>query len=143
MKITNLAGRLLFSLIFLLSGFSLFSTATIGYTASKGVPLAAVLVPIAGVLDVLGALSIMLGYKTRIGAAMIIVFLVPVTFVFHSFWTVADPGARQAEMIEFMKNISILGGAFIFLVHGGGAYSIDSRVKTHAQELQPEYAGKR
>ena len=97
MKITVLAGRLLFSLIFLLSGLSLFSPATAAYTASQGVPLAKVLVPVAGVLSVMGAISIFLGYKTRIGALMLIVFLVPVTLVFHPFWRVADAGAYSLD----------------------------------------------
>ena len=143
MKISNLAGRLLFALIFLLSGPTLFSAGSAGYAASQGVPLASVLVPVAGVLALVGALSIILGYKTRIGAAMIIVFLVPVTFVFYHFWTVADPGARQNDMIEFLKNMSMLGGAFIFLVSGAGAYSLDARAKGHSQELRPGYANKR
>ena len=142
MKFTALAGRLLFSLIFLLSGPTLFSAGSAGYAASQGVPLASVLVPVSGVLSLVGALSIILGYKTRLGAAMIIVFLVPVTFVFHHFWTVADPGARQNDMIEFLKNMSMLGGAFILLINGAGAYSLDSRAKTHSQELQPGYANK-
>jgi putative oxidoreductase len=138
MKITALAGRLLFSLIFLLSGFSLFSSASAGYAASQGVPLASVLVPVSGVLAILGAVSIMVGYKTRIGAAMLVVFLVPVTLVFHHFWTVTDPGTRQTEMIEFLKNISMLGGSLMILVHGPGAYSLDSRAKTPSHRLQPE-----
>ena len=124
-----LVGRLLFALIFLPSGPGLFSAAEIGYAASQGVPLAGVLVPISGILCIVGGLSILLGYKTRIGAAMIIVFLVPVTFVFHHFWTVADPGARQMGMIDFLKNISIVGGAMMILVHGAGGYSLDSRGK--------------
>ena len=127
MKIAALAGRLLFSMIFLLSGASLFGTATVGYAASQGVPLASVLVPISGVMCILGGISILLGYKTSIGAILIVVFMVPVTLVFHSFWNVADPAARQTQMIEFLKNISILGGALIFLVHGAGPYSLDSR----------------
>ena len=130
MKIAALVGRLLFSLVFLISGLTLFSAADIGYAASQGVPLAAVLVPISGVLSVLGGLSILLGYKTRIGAAMIIVFLVPVTLVFHHFWTVTDPGARSIQMVDFMKNISILGGSLMILVHGPGEFSLDSRAKT-------------
>lgn len=142
MKFTVLAGRLLFSLIFLLSGFSLFSAASASYAASQGVPLATVLVPVSGIFSIVGAVSIMLGYKTRIGAALIIVFLVPVTLVFHHFWTVADPGAREMGMIDFMKNMSMLGGAMIILVHGGGAYSLDSRAKSHSSELRPGYANK-
>jgi putative oxidoreductase len=129
MKIMALVGRLLFALIFLPSGLGLFSAAEIGYVASQGVPLAGVLVPISGILCVVGGLSIILGYKTRIGATMIIVFLVPVTLVFHHFWTVADPGARQMGMIDFLKNISIVGGAMMIFVHGAGAYSLDSRAK--------------
>jgi putative oxidoreductase len=129
MKITALVGRLLFSLIFLPSGLGLFTSAEIGYTASQGVPLAGILVPIAGILCIVGGLSIILGYKARIGAAMIILFLVPVTLVFHHFWTIADPGARQMSMVDFLKNISILGGAIMILVHGAGPYSLDSRQK--------------
>jgi putative oxidoreductase len=142
MKITILVGRLLFSLIFLLSGPTLFSSATAGYAASQGVPLATILVPVSGVLSVLGALSIILGYKARIGAAMIIVFLLPVTLVFHHFWTIVDPGARETEMIEFLKNISMLGGAIVILIHGAGPYSLDSRAKRNPHELQPQYANK-
>jgi putative oxidoreductase len=75
--------------------------------------------------------SILIGYKTRIGAAMIIVFLVPVTLVFHHFWTVADPTARSIQMVDFMKNISILGGSLMILVHGPGECSLDARAKRH------------
>jgi putative oxidoreductase len=129
MKVAALAGRLLFSLVFLISGLTLFSAADIGYAASEGLPLAGVLVPVSGVLSILGGVSILIGYKTRIGATMIIVFLVPVTLLFHHFWTVTDPGARSIQMVDFMKNISILGGALMILVHGPGEYSLDSRAR--------------
>jgi putative oxidoreductase len=129
MKVAALTGRLLFSLVFLISGLTLFSAADIGYAASQGLPLAGVLVPVSGVLSILGGLSILIGYKTRIGAAMIIVFLVPVTLVFHHFWTVTDPVTRSIQMVDFMKNISILGGALMILIHGPGEYSLDSRAK--------------
>jgi putative oxidoreductase len=142
MKITILVGRFLFSVIFLLSGPTLFSSASAGYAASQGVPLANILVPVSGVLCILGSLSIILGYKARIGAAMIIVFLLPVTLVFHHFWTMADPGARENEMIEFLKNISMLGGAIVILIHGAGPYSLDSKIKNNPPELQPQYANK-
>ena len=143
MKITILVGRLLFSLIFLLSGPTLFSPASAGYAASQGVPLANILVPVSGVLSILGAVSIILGYKARVGAAMLIVFLLPVTLVFHHFWTITDPGARETEMIEFLKNISMLGGAIVILIHGAGPLSLDSRAKNTPPELQPQYANKR
>jgi putative oxidoreductase len=127
MKITALIGRVLFSLIFFFSGFSLFSAATIGYTASQGVPLAGLLVPLSGMMSIVGSISIMLGYKTRIGAVLTAIFLVPVTLVFHHFWTIADPGTRETQMIDFMKNISMLGGSLILFVHGAGPFSLDAR----------------
>jgi putative oxidoreductase len=129
MKLIALTGRILFSLIFFFAGLPLFGPATAAYASSQGVPLANVLVPIAGVLSVLGSVSLFLGYKTRIGAAMIVLFLVPVTIVFHHFWTIADAQARGMAMIDFMKNTSILGGALILLVQGPGAYSLDLRSK--------------
>lgn len=122
-----LAGRLLFSLIFLLSGLSLFSAGTAAYAASKGVPAASFLVPLSGVMAVVGALSIILGFKARIGALLIILFLVPVSIAMHPFWQITDAALRQNDMVNFMKNLSMLGGALYLFVHGTGAYSLDAR----------------
>ena len=134
MKLTALAGRLLFSLIFLLSGLSHFSAATIGYAASQGVPFPNILVPLSGLLAIAGALSIILGYKARVGALLIIVFLVPVSFAMHPFWNVADPMMRQLQMSMFMKNLSMLGGSLYILAQGAGAYSLDARKHTHHRQ---------
>jgi len=59
-------------------------------------------------MEIVGALSIILGYKARIGALLIIIFLIPVTFIFHQFWTIQDQMAKQIDMIDFFKNISML-----------------------------------
>jgi putative oxidoreductase len=126
MKLASLAGRLLFSLVFLTSGLSHFSAATIGYAAAQGVPFANVAVPLSGSIALAGALSIILGYKARIGAVLIIVFLIPISLVMHAFWNVADPMMHQMQMIMFMKNVSMLGGALFIMVHGSGPWSLDS-----------------
>lgn len=126
MNFIPLAGRILFSLIFVMSGLNHFSKATIDYAGSQGVPLANILVPISGVLAILGGLSIILGFKTRIGAVLIVLFLVPVTFMMHNFWTVTDPQAHQMQMIHFMKNLSMLGGALIIMYWGGGPLSVST-----------------
>lgn len=131
MKITVLAGRALFSLIFLISGLGLFSTQTIGYAASQGVPFAGILVPHSGVLAIAGAVSIIVGYKARIGALPIIVFLVPVSFAMHPFWNVPDPTLHQVQLINFMKNLSMLGGSLYILGQGAGPYSLDARQHAH------------
>ncbi|PZF74905.1 DoxX family protein [Taibaiella soli] len=127
MKYALLIGRILFALIFLMSGPGHFSAATIGFAASKGVPMASVLVPLSGVIEIIGGLSILLGYKTKWGALLLIVFLIPVTFTLHAFWNVADPMMKQMDMAAFMKNISMLGAALMISYFGAGPVSIDNK----------------
>jgi putative oxidoreductase len=119
-------GRLLFALIFLMAGANHFNKQTIGYAASQGVPLASIAVPLAGVLAIAGGLSILLGYRAKLGAWLIVLFLVPVTFMMHKFWTVQDPIMAQIQMIMFMKNISMLGGALLISQFGAGPFSLDA-----------------
>lgn len=125
MKFVPLLGRILFSCIFILSSFNHFNNQTIQYAANAGVPFASLLVPLSGLLALFGGLSILLGYKTRFGAWLIILFLIPVTLTMHRFWGVADPGAARMQMIMFMKNLSMLGGAFLIYYFGPGPYSLD------------------
>jgi putative oxidoreductase len=120
-------GRLLFTTIFLMSGVGHFSKQTIGYAASKGVPLASIAVPLSGVLALAGGLSVLLGYRARLGAWLIILFLVPVTLMMHNFWAVKDPMMAQMQMIMFMKNLSMLGGALLITQFGAGPLSLDGR----------------
>jgi putative oxidoreductase len=127
MKYLVLSGRLFYSLIFLLSSFNHFSTSTIEYAASKGVPMASILVPAAGIIAFAGSLSIILGYKAKLGAWLIVVFLIPVTLMMHNFWALTDATMREMQQINFMKNLSMLGGAFIIAYFGAGPISIDSR----------------
>jgi putative oxidoreductase len=122
-----LAGRFLFVLIFLWAGPNHFSTQSIAYVASQGVPLASVAVPLSGILALAGGLSVLLGYRARVGAWLIALFLVPVTFMMHKFWAVPDPMMAQMQMIMFMKNISMLGGALLISQFGAGPLSLDAR----------------
>jgi len=120
-------GRFLFALIFLMAGANHFNKQTIGYAASQGVPLAAIAVPLSGVLAIAGGLSILLGYRAKLGAWLIVLFLVPVSFMMHKFWTVQDPMMAQVQMILFMKNVSMLGGALLISHFGAGPLSLDAR----------------
>ncbi len=124
---TVVLGRLLFAAIFLMSGLNHFSRQTIGYAAAQGVPLASIAVPLSGLIAVAGGLSILLGYRAKLGAWLIVLFLVPVTLMMHQFWTVKDPMMAQMQMIMFMKNISILGGALLITHFGAGPLSLDAR----------------
>ena len=121
-------GRLLFVLIFLTAGFNHFSGQTIAFAASQGVPLANVLVPLSGIIALVGSLSILLGYRAKLGAWLIVLFLIGVTPL-HKFWGIADPMMQQMQMVMFMKNVAMLGGALLITQFGSGPWSLDSRQK--------------
>ncbi len=120
-------GRFLFALIFLMAGANHFNKQTIGYAASQGVPLASILVPLSGVIAIAGGLSILLGYRAKLGAWLLVLFLIPVSLMMHKFWTVQDPMMAQLQMILFMKNVSMLGGALLISHFGAGPFSLDAR----------------
>ncbi len=120
-------GRLFFVLIFLMAGPRHFLSATAAFAASQGVPLASIAVPISGVLAIAGGLSILLGYRARLGAWLIVLFLLCITPMMHNFWAVTDPMMHQMQLIMFMKNLSMLGGALIISQLGSGPWSLDSR----------------
>lgn len=120
-------GRVLFGLIFVFFGLNHFSPSMAGYAASTGVPLASIAVPLSGVMAVAGGLSVILGYKTRLGALLLALFLVPVTFMMHAFWKATDPMTAMTQQIMFLKNISMLGGALLLVQRGAGPYSLDAR----------------
>jgi putative oxidoreductase len=120
-------GRLLFVAIFLMSGPMHFSGKMIEHAASQGVPLASVAVPLSGLIALAGGLSILLGYKARIGAWLLVLFLVPVTLAMHPFWGVTDPMMQQIQMVMFLKNVSMLGAALMITYFGSGPFSLDAR----------------
>ena len=122
-----LLGRVLFAGIFLIFGPAHFTKQLIGYAASQGVPLASILVPLSGLLAVTGGLSILLGYRAKLGAWLIVIFLVPVTLMMHKFWAINDPMMAQVQMVMFMKNMAILGGALLISQFGAGPFSLDAR----------------
>jgi putative oxidoreductase len=121
------AGRVLFSLIFLMASLGHFSAQSIGYAASQGVPWPGLLVPISGVLALTGGLSIALGYRAKLGAWLIVLFLVPVTLMMHRFWAISDPMMAMMQQVMFMKNLAILGGALLVTHFGAGPVSLDAR----------------
>jgi putative oxidoreductase len=125
-----LAGRILFSLLFVMSAFGHFSKQTIGFAASQGVPFASLAVPLSGLLALAGGLSILLGYRARLGAWLIVLFLLPVTLLMHKFWTIGDPVMAQMQQIMFLKNVTMLGGALLISQFGAGPVSLDNR-RTH------------
>jgi putative oxidoreductase len=119
-------GRVLFALIFVASVVGHFSSAEISEASAHGVPLATIAVPLAGVIALLGGLSIMLGYRARFGALLLIIFLVPVTLFMHKFWGLPDPQMAMMQRVHFLTNMSLIGACLLILHHGSGPYSLDS-----------------
>jgi putative oxidoreductase len=124
-----LLGRFLFTVIFIMSGPRHFLSQTIAYAASQGVPLASIVVPLSGAIALAGGLSILLGYHAKIGAWLIVLFLVPVTPMLHKFWGITDPMMQQMQMVMFFKNASMLGAALMITQLGSGPWSLDARKK--------------
>jgi len=126
MEFIVLIGRMLFVTIFLLAAPNHFTQGAINYAASQGVPLAAIAVPLSGIIALLGAVSVALGFKAKWGAWLLVLFLVPVSLMMHNFWAVSDPAAAKIQQIMFMKNLSMLGAALCLSHFGAGRLSIDA-----------------
>jgi len=127
-KAGTVAGRFFFTLIFIMSGLGKIADwqGTTAYMSAAGMPMVDLFLGGAIVLEVVGGLSILLGYRARWGALLLIVFLVPATFIFHAFWTLPAE-AQQMQMILFMKNISMLGALIFITINGAGPASLDRR----------------
>jgi uncharacterized membrane protein YphA (DoxX/SURF4 family) len=111
-----LVGRILFAFMFVMSGFNHLAKAEAmaGYAAYKKVPAPKLANLLSGVLMLLGGLSIILGVYADLGALVLAILLVAMAVKMHDFWN-AQGEAKQPEMIGFLKNISMAGGAlFLF-----------------------------
>ncbi|MFD9739587.1 DoxX family protein [Umezawaea sp. NPDC059074] len=125
--VVALVGRILFAAIFLGSSVAHF-TQSEGMGAlveSKGLPAGRLLVLVSGVLIALGGLMIVLGVWADLGALFVLAFTLPTAFLVHAFWKETDPMAKQNEMVNFMKNLSISGGALLFFsLYAGHAHDL-------------------
>lgn len=125
-----LIGRVLFSIIFVMSGISHLTKAEsmAPYAASKGVPAPKASVLLTGLMLLAGGLSVLLGVWMEIGAWLLVLFLVPTAFIMHDFWTVPDPMQRAVEQAMFMKDISMAGAALVIYwlvqAHGYGPFTL-------------------
>lgn len=131
---TALAGRILLSAIFLVSGIAKVTDpeGSIGYMQMHGIPSAGILVYVAGLAEIAGALAIMSGFLTRIGAIGLILFMLPTTLLFHDFWTFTGEEQRM-QQIQFMKNLAIIGGLALLAAYGPGRYSVDGKIRKPMQ----------
>jgi putative oxidoreductase len=127
-NILPLIGRILIAVIPMVSG--LFKLAgysqIVGFAAAKGLPMPNVAIACAAAVELLGGLAILLGFKARVAAWVLFLYLIPVTLVFHNFWKMQGM-EQQDNMIHFLKNLAIMGGLLLLAANGPGAYSVDER----------------
>ena len=127
---TALVGRILLSAIFFVSGFAKLTdvSGTAGYMTSMGIPDAETLAVIAGIAEIVGAISIASGFLARIGGIGLVLFLIPTTLIFHAFWNY-EGMERVAQMANFLKNCGLAGGLLLVVANGPGRYSIDNTLR--------------
>jgi putative oxidoreductase len=123
-----LAGRTLLALIFIVSGFGKITgfAGTAGFMASKGMPMAEVLLVGTIAVEFLGGLMLLVGWKARWAALAIFLFIIPATLIFHNPAGLTGQEA-QDQMINVMKNLAIMGGMLMVFAFGPGAWSLDRK----------------
>lgn len=121
-----LIGRIALAAIFVWSGSGKITgfSSTAGYIASKGLPMPAVLTAFTIFIELILGLAIVIGWRARIAAFLIALWLIPTSFLFHNFWA-APAGQVMMQQINFMKNVSILGGMMLLMAFGAGRLSVD------------------
>ena len=129
MKIIVLLGRILYSAIFILAMPGHFMQHTIDLAKTQSIPAAEILVPLSGLIALIGGLSILLGYKAKEGAWLLVIFLVTVTFSMHRYWIFDDLLVRDMQQLMFIKNMALLGAALLITHFGSGPLSMDSRAR--------------
>jgi len=116
-----LAARVLLAMMFLMAGLSKLGegyTGTQGYMEAMGVP--GFLLPLVIVLEIVGAIAVIIGFKTKLAAAALAVFTLAAAFLFHADFT------DQMQSILFMKNIAVTGGFLALIASGAGRLSLDA-----------------
>ena len=122
-NIADLLGRILISALFLLNGIFKISNydGTIGWMESFGMP-GILLIP-AIILEILGPVLIIIGYKTKLAAGLLSLFCIATAFIFHNDF------ANQTQLTSFLKNIALAGGFLILFVNGAKGFSLDNKFK--------------
>ncbi len=124
----SLLGRALLALLFVPAGFAKIGgfAGTVGYIASKGVPLPEVATAAAIAIELGLGLLLLIGWQARWAALCIAIFTVVITFIFHNFWAM-EAAQKMMQQQAFFKNIAVVGGLLLVAAFGPGAWSLDGR----------------
>ncbi len=123
-----LLGRICISAIFIMAGVHKFmdSAGTAAYMASKGMTMVPLFLYGSAIVEILGGLSVLVGYKIRWGAILLLLYLIPTTLIFHDFWNATE--MKEIQMAMFFKNLAIFGGLLFVISCGAGGCSCDACV---------------
>lgn len=125
-RVMPLLGRILISVIFILSGLTKLQSWSLsaGFLAMKHFPIPSAMLTGAIIVEVLGGLCLLFGFKARLAAFIMFLYLIPTTVVFHNFWALQG-AARADNQIHFLKNLAIMGGLLMVAAYGPGKLSMD------------------
>ncbi len=125
--LTDPLARILIVAIFVYTGFTklMHFDATAHMIGEKGIPLAAVATAIAILIELGGAILIIIGWQTKLAANVQFIYLVFITFMYHNFWA-APPQLHDVQLLNFLKNVGIMGGLLILATRGADASSVDA-----------------
>jgi putative oxidoreductase len=124
-----LIGRILIASLFLVAGTGkvLAFAGTVGYFAKLGFPAPEVMAALAAAVEIGGGLLLVLGWKTRLVAWGLAIFVAIACFSAHRFWELADAAQYAAQQTQFLKNLAIIGGLLFVATFGPGSASVDRR----------------
>lgn len=129
-------ARLCIAVIFIVAGASklIFFDQSQAYMASKGLTAIPLFLVGAALVELIGGICLILGYKARFGATILLLLLIPATIIFHDFWNIQGE-ERALQQSMFLKNLAIFGGLLYILCDGAGSLSLDSLWRT--KKLEP------
>ena len=112
-----LIGRLILGAYYLFSAYHHFSDISTmsRHAAAHGVPYPEAAIVVSGLLLAIAGVTFLLGVLPRVGVLAVVLFLLPLTFAMHAFWADTNPAARMADMVNFTKNMALLGSSLMFL----------------------------
>jgi putative oxidoreductase len=121
----SLVGRILLATIFLVSGYGKLTAAagTQKFMADAGLPMVPVLYVLTVIVELGGGVLLVVGWKARIPAFVLFLFLIPVTLTFHTRFS------EPMQMANFLKNLAIMGGLLTVVAHGPGTISVDGQTR--------------
>ncbi|QMV73923.1 DoxX family protein [Comamonas piscis] len=123
-----LLGRILIAWFFIIPGLGKLTgfAGAVGYAQSAGMPMPEVGVAVGLAIEILGGLALLLGLGTRYAAAILAIFTLAATMIFHAYWSVPAEAVMVTKLL-FNKNIGIVGGLLAFAAFGAGAWSLDAK----------------